>query len=93
MALIRLRYLPTDVEHLGFFALSSASRGKPLTNMPLDDYLSKQSTPLVPRYFGGPLFIESYVISVAHARFAFTSDWSIVVYLCTLLLTALFGHD
>ena len=55
--------------------------------------LSKQSTPLVPRYLGDPLFIESPASSVAHARFAFTGDWSIVVYLWTLLLTALFGHD
>jgi hypothetical protein len=75
-----------------FFALSTLFRRQ--GGKQLDDCLSKQSTPLVPRYLGDPLFIES---PASYQRpmldFTFTGDWSIVVYLCTLLLTALFGHD
>lgn len=59
MPLIRLRYLS-----MNFLALSTLFRcqgGKPLTNNPLDDPFLKTLDPLVPRYLGDPLFIESAV--------------------------------
>src|SRR6266849_6416236 len=63
--LIRLRYLPTDGEDLGFFWRCQPSFGvkgaSHLLTTHLMTRLSKQSTPLVPRYLGDPLFIESPV--------------------------------
>jgi len=66
MPLIRVRYLSTDVENLGFFsALSTLYRrqgGKPLTNKPLDDPSLETVDPTSSPIFGGPpLYRESCV--------------------------------
>ena len=64
------------------------------SNNPLDNPSLKTVDPTSsPIFEGPPLYWEPCVISVVYARFALTGDWSIVVYLYTLLLTALLGHN
>src|SRR5882762_5842444 len=81
---------------ISFFALSTLFRRqgcKPLTDKPLDVPSLETVDPTRSPIFGGPSLLRVLCHISAHARFSLTGDRTIVVYLCTLLLTAIFGHD